>query len=244
MAARVLVFAFGLATYLFFLLVVLWAVVFVGDLGFLKSVDSGAPAMSWGESAAVDAALILLFGVQHSVMARAPFKAWITRWLPPAAERSVYVLASSVALVVLFTFWQPIAIAIWNHNSGWKHAALAALFWIGWALVLSSTFLVNHFDLFGLRQVWLFLRGRSYTPVPFKESWVYRRIRHPLMASFLIGFWATPRMTIGHVLLATGMTLYILAGIALEERDLLRTFGAAYADYRKRVPMLLPWRIR
>jgi protein-S-isoprenylcysteine O-methyltransferase Ste14 len=244
MATRAFVFAFGLATYLFFLLVVLWAVAFVGDLGFVKTVDSGAPAMSWTESALVDAALILLFGLQHSMMARTPFKAWLTRWIPPAAERSVYVLASSVALVVVFAFWQPIAIALWNHTDGWKHVVLVALFWIGWALVLSSTFLVNHFDLFGLRQVWLCLRGCEYTPVPFKDKWIYRRLRHPLMASFLIGFWATPVMTIGHLLLAAGMTVYILVGIAFEERDLLRTFGAAYADYRKRVPMLLPWRLR
>jgi protein-S-isoprenylcysteine O-methyltransferase Ste14 len=244
MGARVLVFAFGLGTYAFFLLVVLWAVVFVGDLGFAKTVDSGAPVLGWTASAGVDAALILLFGLQHSVMARAPFKAWLTRHVPAAAERSTYVLASSIALAILFACWQPIAIALWNHNDGWKHALLVASFWIGWALVLSSTFLVNHFDLFGLRQVWLFFRNREYTPVPFEESWVYRRIRHPLMASFLVGFWATPRMTIGHLLLAIGMTVYILVGIRFEERDLLRSFGAAYADYRKRVPMLFPWRLR
>jgi hypothetical protein len=117
---------------------------------------------------------------------------------------------------------------------------LVALFWIGWAMVLASTFLIDHFDLFGLRQVWLFMRGREYTPVPFRDSWAYRTVRHPLMASFLIGFWATPLMTIGHLILAAGMTVYILVGIRFEERDLLRAFSAAYADYRKRVPMLIP----
>ena len=241
---RVLVFAFGVATYLFFLAVVAWAVVFTGDLGFLKSVDSGAPVRGWTPSALIDIALMVLFGVQHSVMARAPFKAWLATWLPAAAERSVYVLASSAALAVLFAGWQPIAIAIWNFNAGGAHMALVALFWAGWAMVLASTWLIDHFDLFGLRQAWLFLRGREYTPVPFKDSWAYRAVRHPLMASFLVAFWAAPTMTIGHALFAAGMTAYIAVGVALEEKDLGRAYGQAYAAYRKRVPMLLPWRIK
>ena len=240
MVTRLFVLAFAAASYLFFLLVVAWAVVFVGDLGFLKSVDSGAPTRSWLASAAVDVALIALFGLQHSVMARARFKAWLARWLPPAAERSLYVLASSIALVVLFTCWQPIAIAIWNFNSGWPRTLMTVLFWAGWAMVLASTWLIDHFDLFGLRQAWLFFRGREYTPVPFEDSWVYRTVRHPLMASFLVAFWAVPTMTIGHALFAAGMTVYILVGVALEERDLLRAFGSAYAEYRQRVPMLVP----
>jgi methanethiol S-methyltransferase len=216
--------------------------VFVGDLGFLKSVDSPGYPTPRGQALAVDVALILLFGLQHSVMARAPFKAWLKRAIPEAAERSIYVLASSAALFVLYLYWQPIPIAIWNHNDGWQHAVLVALFWIGWAMVVSSTFLVDHFDLFGLRQVALFLRGVPYRPVEFRESWIYRRIRHPLMASFLVAFWATPRMTVGHLVFALGMTVYILVGVWFEERDLVKAFGVKYAEYRKRVPMLVPWR--
>jgi len=244
MAKRVAVFAFGVATYLFFLAIVVWSVVFAGNLGFLKSVDSGAPVRSWTQSGLADVALILLFGVQHSVMARAPFKAWLARSLPQAAERSSYVLASSIALAVLFLYWQPISIAIWNFNSGWPRTLFMALFWIGWAMVLASTFLIDHFDLFGLRQAWLFLRGRDYTPVQFKESWAYRTVRHPLMASFVLAFWAAPTMTIGHALFAAGMTAYILVGIRFEEKDLESAHGNAYADYRRRVPMLLPLPMR
>lgn len=242
MLIRLLVFAFGVAAYLFFMAVILWGLVFVGDLGFLKSVDSPAFPVPPGQALAVDLALIALFGVQHSAMARAPFKAWLARWLPAAAERSAYVLASSVALAAVFLSWQSIPIAIWNHNDGWKHVVLMALFWTGWAMVLASSFLIDHFDLFGLRQVTLYLRGVPYTPVPFRESWVYRRVRHPLMASFLVAFWATPRMTVGHLVFALGMTVYILVGVRFEEADLARAFGEKYADYRRRVPMLLPWR--
>jgi protein-S-isoprenylcysteine O-methyltransferase Ste14 len=244
MAGRLLVFAFGVATYLVFGLVVLWSVVFAGDLGFLKSVDSPPVSIERGTAIAIDVALILLFGVQHSVMARAPFKSLLARLLPQAAERSIYVLASSVALAVLFWFWVPVPIAIWNFNEGWQHTVLAALFWIGWAMVLSSTFLIDHFDLFGLRQVTLYARGVPYTPVAFRESWIYRRVRHPLMTSFLVAFWATPRMTVGHALFALGMTIYILVGVRFEEKDLVRHFGDKYGDYKRRVPMLLPWRTR
>jgi methanethiol S-methyltransferase len=242
MAIRLLVFGFGAATYAFFVVVVLWSVAFVGDLGLPKSIDAGREPGNWPQSLAIDVALILLFGVQHSVMARAPFKAWLARMLPAAVERSVYVLASSVALAVAFILWQPVPIALWNYNGGWQRSVLVALFWIGWAMVLVSTFLVNHFDLFGLRQVGFFLRGAPYVPVPFKDSLVYRHVRHPLMASFLVAFWATPRMTVGHLVFAAGMTLYILVGIWFEEKDLVAAYGAKYAEYRAKVPMLLPWR--
>jgi protein-S-isoprenylcysteine O-methyltransferase Ste14 len=242
MFVRLAVFAFGIATYLFFGIVVLWSVVFVGDLGFLKTVDSPGYPSPVGRSLAIDVALILLFGVQHSVMARASFKAWLVRIVPEAAVRSIYVLVSSIALALIYLWWQPVPIAIWNHNDGWEHAVLVALFWAGWALTVASTFLIDHFDLFGLRQVTLFVRGLPYAPVPFKESWVYKRVRHPLMASFLIAFWATPRMTVGHLVFALGMTIYILIGVWFEERDLVRWHGDAYGSYRKRVPMLVPWR--
>jgi len=176
------------------------------------------------------------------VMARGSFKAWLARVVPEPAVRSIYVLASSMTLALIYLWWQPVPIAIWNHNDGWPHTVLVALFWTGWAMTLASTFLIDHFDLFGLRQVALFVRGVPYTPVPFKQSWIYKRVRHPLMASFLIAFWATPRMTVGHFVFALGMTIYILVGVWFEERDLVKWHGAAYGDYRKRVPMLLPWR--
>jgi methanethiol S-methyltransferase len=242
MFTRLAVFAFGVATYLFFGLVVLWSVVFVGDLGFPKTVDSPGYPTPRGQALAIDVALILFFGVQHSVMARAPFKSWLVRVVPEPAVRSIYVLASSFTLALIYLWWQPVPIAIWNHNDGWQHTTLVALFWIGWAMVLASTFLIDYFDLFGLRQVALFARGVPYTPVPFKESWVYRHVRHPLMASFLVAFWATPRMTVGHLVFALGMTIYILVGVWFEERDLVKWHGAPYGDYRKRVPMLVPWR--
>jgi protein-S-isoprenylcysteine O-methyltransferase Ste14 len=244
MSTRLAVLAFGIASYLVFGIVVLWSVVFVGDLGLLKSVDSPAIPIPTGRALALDIALIALFGLQHSVMARAPFKAWLARWLPVPAERSFYVLASSVALIVAFRFWEAVPVAIWNYNDGWQHTVLVALFWAGWAMVVASTFLIDHFDLFGLRQVVLFARGIAYTPVPFRDSWAYRHVRHPLMASFLIAFWATPRMSIGHAVFAAGMTLYILLGIRFEEKDLAAAHGTPYDEYRRRVPMLLPWRAK
>lgn len=244
MFVRLAVFAFGIASYLFFGIVVLWSVVFVGDLGFVKTVDSPGYPTPVGRSLAIDVALILLFGLQHSVMARASFKGWLAGIVPEPAVRSVYVLASSIVLAVVYLWWQPVPIAIWNHNDGWQHTVLVALFWTGWAMTLASTFLIDHFDLFGLRQVTLLVRGTPYTPVPFKESWVYERVRHPLMASFLIAFWATPRMTVGHLVFSLGMTIYILVGVWFEERDLVRSHGDAYGSYRKRVPMIVPWRMR
>lgn len=240
---KVLVFAFGVASVLFFLAIAGWMVAFTGNIGyFAKTVDSGAPALGWIASALVDIALLLLFGLQHTLMARAPFKAWLGRRVPAAAQRSCYVLASTAALALVFGCWQPIAIALWNFNSGWPHALFVLLFWAGWALVLVTSASVDPWDLLGLRQAWLHLAGREYAPVPFKDAWLYRVVRHPLMGSLIVAFWAAPTMTIGHTLFAAGMTAYILVGIRFEERDLVRSHGPAYTDYRRRVPMLLPWR--
>lgn len=205
---RVRVFAFSFAACIFSIFVAGWAVVFTGDLGFGKTIDSGAPTRGWIESAAIDAGLIALFGIQHTIMARAPFKAWLVRWLPPEAERSSFVLASSAALALLFAGWQPIAIAIWNFNAGWPRIAIFALFWAGWAMVFACTWLVDPFGLSGLKQASL-----------------YRRVRPPLVASVLVASWAAPTMTLGHVLFAAGMTASILVGIRFEEKTLLRADG-------------------
>jgi protein-S-isoprenylcysteine O-methyltransferase Ste14 len=172
-------------------------------------------------------------------MARPWFKAWWTRLVPSAIERSTYVLFSSVALMLLFALWRPMGGAIWS-ASGPARAVLYALFAFGWALLLYCTFLINHFDLFGLRQVWLALRGREYTPVPFAIPGLYRLVRHPLYVGWLFIFWMTPVMTLAHLVFSIGTTLYILAAIQLEERDLVHEYGQAYEDYRRRVPMLVP----
>ena len=228
-ARRLAVFAYGVLTYALFLLTVVYVVIFAG-----KTIDNGARS-SAAVSVAVDLALVALFGVQHTIMARPAFK----RRVPQPIERSTFVLASAVCLDLLFWFWRPLPGTIWN-TTGAARAVLTALFAVGWALVVASTFLIDHFDLFGVRHVTLYLRGIPYTPVPFKESFVYRHVRHPLMASFLIAFWATPRMSVGHLLFAAGMTAYIFIGIAFEERELARAFGAEYERYRARTSMLFP----
>ncbi len=235
---RMAVFTYGLFVYAVFLGSVLCGFGFVGNLIIPKTVDSGAASLI-GLAVAVDLGLIALFGIQHSVMARPAFKRWWQRFVPPPVERSTYVFFSALCLYLTFWLWRPINVTIWS-STGMARTLLTALFWIGWALVVASTFLIDHFDLFGLRQVTLYLRGIDYTPVPFRQPAVYRYVRHPLMLSFLVAFWATARMTVGHLIFALGMTVYILVGVTLEERDLVATHGAAYEEYRKRVSMLLP----
>jgi methanethiol S-methyltransferase len=195
---------------------------------------------SLGAALAVDAGLLALFAVQHSVMARRWFKDWWTRIVPRPIERSTYVLFSSVALLLLFARWRPMGVTVWSVTGPAARTTLLALFGFGWALVLLCTFLINHFDLFGLRQVWLFLRGRPYTSVPFATPGPYRLVRHPLYVGWLFAFWMTPIMTLAHLVFAVGTTFYILAAIQFEERDLVREHGHAYEDYRRRVPMLVP----
>lgn len=230
--------AYGVACYSVFLGTFLYAVGFVGNLVVPKAIDSG-PAVPPAEAVAVDVLLLAVFAVQHSVMARPAFKRWWTRVVPPPAERSTYVLASSLALILLFWQWRPVPGVVWEVGTPWDAAAWA-VFAAGWAVVLASTFLIDHFDLFGLRQVALFARGRAYTPPPFRVRGLYRAVRHPIMLGFLIAFWATPVMSWGHLLFAGMTTAYIVVGVWLEERDTLRTYGDTYEQYRHRVGMLVP----
>ena len=236
---RFTVFVYGLVCYAVFLATFLYAIGFVGDLWVPKSIDS-APQGSLTTALLTNLALLGLFAVQHSVMARPAFKRWWMRIVPPAAERSTYVLFSSIALIVLFAFWQPMGGTVWSVESAAGRSVLYALFAFGWGLVLVSTFLINHFDLFGLRQVWLQLIGRPYQPLPFKTPSLYRYVRHPLYLGWFFAFWATPTMTVAHLVFAAATTAYILVAIQLEERDLVEAHPE-YEDYRRRVPMLAPF---
>ena len=239
MAKRLLVFIFGVIVYLLFLFTVLYGIGFVGNIAVPKSIDTGVPS-PLATSILINLVLVAIFGISHSVMARPAFKKQWLHLIPEPAERSIYVLVASLSLLLLFWQWRPLPTNVWNFPTGVMNIALTSLFWIGWLCVVVSTFLIDHFDLFGLRQVYLYLRGIEYTPVPFKEPMPYQYVRHPLMLSFLIAFWATPQMSIGHLLFAIGMTFVILIGIALEERDLLKAYGDTYARYRQQVSMIIP----
>ncbi|GFG69994.1 methanethiol S-methyltransferase [Mycolicibacter senuensis] len=238
--ARFLALAYAVLNYLVFLVVFLYAVGFVGDVVVPRSVDHG-PSAPTGPAIVVDVLLLGLFAVQHSVMARPAFKRWWTRLVPPDIERSTYVLASNLVLVLLFWQWRPVPAIIWDVAWPVGRTALWVLFWIGWAIALASTFMISHFDLFGLRQVYLAWREQPYQPVGFRASALYRVVRHPLMLGFVIAFWATPTMTAGHLLFAAASTGYILVALQLEERDLVGMLGAEYRQYRHRVPMLIPF---
>lgn len=230
---------FAVIAYAVFFATFLYLIGFVGDLASLpRTVDRGLEGPV-GQAIAVNLALIALFGVQHSVMARQGFKRAWTRIVPVQAERSVYVLAASLALIVMIAFWHPIEGTVWRAE-GTLATVLWALFAIGWALVLLSTFLINHFELFGLQQAWFHARGREAAPPQFRQPLFYRLMRHPIYSGFLIAFWATPHMTYGHLLLAAGITAYVLIAIRYEERDLVGLFGRDYEDYRGRVGMLAP----
>lgn len=238
MTGRILAFAYGVVCYAIFFTTFLYALGFVGDFLVPKTMD-GAPTLPFWQALAIDLGLLGLFAVQHSVMARPAFKRWWTRFVPTPVERSTYVLFSSLALILLFALWQPLGGVIWSVEHPAGRAALYAAFAFGWGLVLVSTFLINHFDLFGLRQVWLYLRGKEYTELRFVTPGPYRYVRHPLYLGWLFAFWATPTMTATHLLFAVMTTGYILVAIRFEERDLENALGD-YASYRKRVPMLVP----
>ena len=239
MLKRVLFFFYGVASYLIFLGTFLYAIAFVGGIGVPRRLD-GPLQTSLPAALAIDGALLTIFAVQHSVMARRWFKERWTQIVPWTIERSTYVLCASLALLLLFWQWRPIGIEIWSVESTAGRAVLWTLFAAGWATVLLVTFLINHFDLFGLRQVWLPLIGRPYTRVSFRTPLPYRFVRHPLYLGFLFAFWMTPTMTLAHLVFAIVTTAYIVVAIQLEERDLVSEHGAAYESYRRRVPMLLP----
>ncbi len=239
MGRRIGFFAYGLASYVVFLATFLYAIGFVGGILVPGALDGPAVAPFW-PSLAVDALLLGLFAVQHSVMARPWFKKRWTRLVPGTIERSTFVLFASAALALLFWQWRPLGHEVWTVGPGPLRVALLAVFAAGWALVLYATFLINHFDLFGLRQVWLALTGKPYSRPRFGTPGPYRLVRHPLYCGFLLAFWATPRMTVSHLIFAVATSAYILVAIQLEERDLVREHGEAYAAYRRAVPMLLP----
>jgi protein-S-isoprenylcysteine O-methyltransferase Ste14 len=236
---RVLVFGYGVASYAVFFLTFLYACGWVGNLFVPKALD-GEPTVSFVQALLTNVMLLGVFALQHSVMARPAFKRWWTKVIPEAAERSTYVLFSSLALILLFWGWQPMGGVVWDLQDPLWRAIAYSLFGFGWGLVLVTTFLINHFDLFGLRQAWLYLRGRQYTPLRFVTPGPYRLVRHPLYVGWLFAFWATPTMTAAHLLFAIGTTAYILIAIQLEERDLVAVHGEDYENYRRRVPMLLP----
>src|SRR5690349_4993249 len=237
--SRVAVFVYGSVCYAVFLAVFLYAVGFIG--GFLTpTLLDGAAGRPLVEALAIDLGLLLLFAVQHSVMARPAFKRWWTRIVPEAAERSTYVLASSLALVALFAYWEPIGGMLWQAPEGAVRWSVIGLYAFGWGLLLYTTFLIDHFDLFGLAQVWRHLRRDEYRPPQFRTPSLYRLVRHPLYVGWLVIFWAAPTMTVAHLVFALVTTAYILVAIRLEERDLESAFGTDYADYRRRTPMLLP----
>jgi methanethiol S-methyltransferase len=231
---------YGAIAYAIFLVSFLYAVAFVADMPVPRTIDHG-PSASWVTAVIVDLVLLGAFAIQHSGMARRGFKQWLTRWLPPQMERSTYVLLSSVLLILIFWQWRPIDAIVWSADSSWARLTLYGISAAGWLLVLTGTFAINHSDLFGLRQVWLHVRGRLYQPLKFQERLHYRMIRHPLMLGFIIAFWATPHMTVGHLLFAAATTGYILLALQLEERDLILAHGDDYRRYRERVPSLLPW---
>ena len=236
--ARTLAFLYGAISYLIFFVTFLYAIGFVGNIIVPKSIDTGPSAATFTRGLILNVILMSIFALQHSIMARPGFKRWWTRFEP--VERSTYVLLASLALILLFWQWRSMPDPIWTVTNEIGQYFLWALFFLGWGIVLLSTFLINHFDLFGLRQVYMYQRGEEYKDLGFRTPVLYRIVRHPIMIGFIIAFWATPRMTVGHLLFSAVTTTYILVAIQFEERDLASIHGQAYEEYRRQVSMLLP----
>ena len=236
---RMLAMIYGTLCYTIFLVTFLYAIGFVGNLLVPKAIDTGTQG-AFVPSLLIDVLLLGVFAVQHSVMARPGFKAMWTRIVPRPIERSTFVLFASLALILLFWQWRPLTGVVWEVQNSVAQGVLYGLFGLGWVIVLLGTFMINHFDLFGLRQVYLNLRQKPYSDLGFRTPFFYRFLRHPIMLGFIIAFWATPRMTVGHLLFAAATTAFILIAIQLEERDLVKYFGDQYREYRKSTPMLIP----
>lgn len=236
---RLVAFIYGVAAYLFFFATFLYLIGFVGGVIVPKGVDDGVEVAT-GAALVTDILLIALFGLQHSAMARPAFKRAWTRIVSKPVERSTYVLFSTVILALVMWLWRPMTGQIWHVDNTIGVWVLWALFLIGWAVLLLSTFMTDHFDLFGLRQVTLHVAGKPYKPIEFKARGFYRHMRHPLYTGFLIAFWATPDMTVGHLVLAIGFSAYIVVGTLFEERDLIAAFGESYRDYCRNLPRYMP----
>jgi protein-S-isoprenylcysteine O-methyltransferase Ste14 len=238
--ARLLAFLYGALAYVVFFVTFLYAIGFVGNMIVPKSIDSGPTAATLTRALIANIILLSIFAIQHSVMARPAFKRLWTRIVPQPVERSTYVLLASGALILLFWQWRSMPDVVWSVENAAGRYILWGLFFLGWATVLVSTFLINHFDLFGLRQVYMYKQGQEYTDLNMTERFLYKFVRHPIMLGFIIAFWSTPHMTYGHLLFAAVTTVYILVAIQLEERDSVSIHGEAYEDYRRRVSMLVP----
>ena len=238
---RILAFLYGLAAYLVFFFTFLYAIGFVSGLVVPKTIDSGT-VVPLGEALIVNLLLMAAFAIQHSVMARKPFKRWLTQYIPASVERSTYVLVASLVLIALFAHWRPMPTEVWAITDPWIATAVLGLSLVGWLLVLFSSFLINHFELFGVHQVTANLTGRAIPAPRFRTPMLYKVVRHPLYLGFIIAFWAAPVMTVGHLLFAAVTTAYIFVGIFLEERDLTELFGDDYRRYRQRVGMIIPFR--
>ena len=238
---RFTAFLFGAVSYFTFLFTILYAIGFVSDMVVPKAIDTG-PKSPVFEALAVNLALMSLFAIQHSVMARRGFKQWWTRFIPKPIERSTYVLLASLTLLLLFWQWRPMPAVVWQIEEPEMAATVAILSFVGWVIVFTSTFLINHFELFGLHQVANHLTGRQMPTPTFRTPLFYNFVRHPIYLGFIIAFWAAPTMSVGHLLFAAVTTAYIFVGILLEERDLIDMFGDEYRRYKERVSMLFPWR--
>lgn len=238
---RIIALLYGIVAYTAFFVTILYSIGFVMNEVVPKSIDTGTTT-TWIEALIVNLVLLSLFAIQHSVMARKRFKEWWTQYVPKPVERSTYVLLASLCLMLLFWQWRPMPAIVWQVEDADVAAAIATISLIGWTIVFTSTFLINHFELFGVHQVMANLAGREIPAPQFRTPMYYKFVRHPIYLGFIIAFWAAPEMTVGHLLFAAVTTAYIFVGIFLEERDLIEQFGDDYRRYKKRVSMLFPWR--